>query len=127
MIDRVGLRDFIPSLETVIEVGSSSYSSGQKQLICIIRAAINMSKILILDEASANIDTTTERLLTNIVNEIFKDSTILAIAHRLHMIMDYDKILVLDNGNIVEFDDPKALLNNENSFVKQIWDRYKMD
>lgn len=120
IIDRVGIRSIIPSLEHAVEDSGSSYSSGQKQLICLARAAIAKCKILILDEATANIDAVTEKLLHKVIDEIFYECTIAMIAHKLHLVMNCDKVLVMDNGNIVEFDDPRNLLNKEDSFFHKM-------
>lgn len=107
-------------MEHVIEDSGASYSSGQKQLVCLARAAIAKCKILVLDEATANIDVETEKLLHKVIDEIFCECTIIMIAHKLHLVMNCDKILVMDNGNIVEFDDPRNLLNKENSFFHKM-------
>lgn len=117
----------IPTLDTVIEHSGAKYSSGQKQLVCLARAAISKCKILVLDEATANMDTETEKMLHNVINELFSDCTILTIAHRLHSIVTCDKVIVLDNGNIVEFDDPKVLLNNKQSVFHKMCEDSKMD
>ena len=87
-------------LDAQIEEGGSNLSSGQKQLLCLARALLNeTSKILVLDEATAAVDFQTDKI----------------IAHRIDTIMDSDKILVLDNGRVAEFDSPEALLMNKDS------------
>jgi len=68
-----------------------------------------------MDEATANIDYQTEEIIQKALNEYLKDSTILTIAHRIKTVLSFDKILVLEDGRVVEFDSPKNLLNNENS------------
>lgn len=117
----------VPSLETMIENSGQSYSSGQKQLICLARAAMRRSKIIVLDEATANMDAETDKMLHDVIDEIFNDCTILMIAHRLHLIMNCDKVVVLDNGNIVEFDDPKILLSREDTLFSSMCRNYKID
>lgn len=127
VIRRVGIQEMVPTLETMIEDSGSHYSSGQKQLICLARAALVKSKILVLDEATANMDTETDEMLHDIIDEIFTDCTILMIAHRLHLILNCDKVLVLDNGNIVEFDHPKNLLNKQDGLFRKMCEESKME
>lgn len=127
VIQRVGLKEMVPSLEKIIEDSGSHYSSGQKQLICLARAAIAKCKIVVLDEATANMDAETDKMLHDIVYDVFSDCTILMIAHRMHLILKCDKVLVLDKGNVVEFDDPKTLLNNSDSLFHKMCQESKMD
>lgn len=117
----------VPSLEKIIEDSGSRYSSGQKQLICLARAAIAKCKIVVLDEATANMDADRDKMLHDIVYDVFSDCTILMIAHRMHLILKCDKVLVLDKGNVVEFDEPKTLLNNPESLFHKMCQQSKMD
>ena len=87
-------------------------------------------KILVLDEATASIDNDTDSLIQKMVRVSFKDCTVLTIAHRLHTIIDSDKVLVLDNGNMREFDSPVALLAKEGAekseaSFKSLWARHQ--
>lgn len=84
-------------------------------MICLARAALSKSKILVLDEATANMDVESDKYLHEVVEDIFADCTILMIAHSLHLIMNCDKVLVLDKGRIVEFADPRSLLKEKDS------------
>ncbi|CAG79302.1 YALI0E08969p [Yarrowia lipolytica CLIB122] len=102
-------------LETKLSDGGSNLSLGQKQLICLGRALLTPSSILVLDEATAAVDYETDKLIQKTIRREFKDRTILTIAHRLNTVMDSDRILVLDAGNVVEFDTPEELLKNKNS------------
>ncbi|KGU31669.1 hypothetical protein MG7_01235 [Candida albicans P34048] len=103
-------------LDAQIEEGGSNLSSGQKQLLCLARALLNeTSKILVLDEATAAVDFQTDKIIQATIRNEFKDKTILTIAHRIDTILDSDRILVLDNGEIAEFDTPGNLLKNKNS------------
>ncbi|XP_031639952.1 multidrug resistance-associated protein 1-like, partial [Contarinia nasturtii] len=95
--------------------GGENLSVGQRQLVCLARALLRKTKVLILDEATAAIDLETDDLIQETIRTEFKECTILTIAHRLNTIMDSDKVIVLDKGQAIEFDSPNALLRNEKS------------
>ena len=101
-----------------IENNGNNISIGEKQLICIARALIKKSKIILMDEATANIDYKTETFLQNSINQQLKDCTVITIAHRIKTIINYDKILVLSNGEIVEYDTPQNLLDKKGLFYQ---------
>ncbi|XP_053202216.1 multidrug resistance-associated protein 1-like isoform X2 [Panonychus citri] len=90
-------------------------SVGQRQLLCLARALLKKPKILFLDEATAAIDLETDSLIQKTIRTEFKDCTILTIAHRLNTILDSDRVMVLDQGQIAEFDEPQVLLENKQS------------
>ncbi|XP_021341468.1 multidrug resistance-associated protein 1-like [Mizuhopecten yessoensis] len=95
--------------------GGENLSVGQRQLVCLARTLLRKTKILILDEATAAVDMETDDLIQNTIRTEFKDCTILTIAHRLNTIMDYDKVMLLDQGLIKEFDSPNNLLKDKSS------------
>ncbi|KAH6576899.1 hypothetical protein BASA50_008740 [Batrachochytrium salamandrivorans] len=98
-------------LETVVTENGKSVSQGQRQLICIARAILSKAKILVLDEATASLDAKTDLLIQETIKKNFADLTMLTIAHRLNTIIDCDRVLVMDAGKVVEFDEPSKLLN----------------
>ncbi|KAI8612768.1 P-loop containing nucleoside triphosphate hydrolase protein [Chytriomyces sp. MP71] len=102
-------------LEAPISEGGSNLSVGERQLLCMAKALLQKSRILVLDEATSSIDIKTDELIQKILREEFVDSTILCIAHRINTILDYDKILVLEGGVVKEFNTPDALLSNSES------------
>ncbi|KAK0168435.1 hypothetical protein PV327_002235 [Microctonus hyperodae] len=107
-------------LEDEINDGGSNLSVGQRQLICLARAIVKKNKILVLDEATANVDMRTDEFIQKTIRDKFSDCTVLTIAHRLNTIMDSDRILVMDAGNVVEFDHPHVLLKNKDSFLSKM-------
>lgn len=103
-------------LDTPLVDGGENISRGQAQLICLGRALVHDSKVLVLDEATASVDVETDRILQQTIRSQFKDRTIITIAHRLNTIMDSDKIMVLDGGVLQEFDTPENLLKSKGFF-----------
>jgi len=92
-----------------VESGSN-FSVGQCQLLCVARAILKQSKILMIDEATANVDRATDLLIQSVITEQFKNRTVLIIAHRLNTIENSDRIIVLDKGMIDSFDTPNNIL-----------------
>ena len=116
------LSDFVSSygLDFVVSEGGENLSLGQRQLICLSRALLRKSKILIMDEATAAVDMETDALIQSTIRSEFADCTILTIAHRLNTIIDSDRVLVMDGGKIVEFDSPLVLMKRKDSFFHSL-------
>ncbi|XP_029155458.1 multidrug resistance-associated protein 4-like isoform X2 [Nylanderia fulva] len=112
-LEEVELKDTMTSLDHSIEQGGVNLSAGQRQLICLARAILQDNKIFVLDEATANVDPATDTLIQTTIRKKFKTCTVLTIAHRLNTIMDSDKVLIMDHGQMLEFDHPYVLLQNE--------------
>ncbi|KAI6037805.1 P-loop containing nucleoside triphosphate hydrolase protein [Pisolithus marmoratus] len=110
------VEDLPQGLDSPVQEGGASLSAGQRQLLCFARALLSKSKILVLDEATSAVDLDTDSEIQNIIRgPTFKDVTILTIAHRLNTIIDYDRILVLAEGSVTEFDSPTTLLADKSS------------
>ena len=110
-------------MDKMIEQNGNNLSVGEKQLICIARAIIRKSKIIIMDEATANIDIKTEIKIQKALQYVLDNSTVITVAHRIKTIINYDKILVMDNGKVVEFDKPDVLLNKPDSLFYQLYNK----
>lgn len=100
--------------------GGSNFSMGQRQLVCLARAILRNNKILILDEATANVDAVTDQLIQNTIRTQFAHCTVLTIAHRLHSVMDSDRVLVMDAGRMVEFSHPHELLKRPGGYLRRL-------
>lgn len=98
-----------------ITEGGSNFSAGQLQLMCLARALLNKSKIIVLDEATAAVDVQTDKIIQDTIRSHFRDRTIITIAHRLDTVMDSDRIIALDHGELKEFDTPENLLKDKHS------------
>ncbi|KAI5269184.1 Multidrug Resistance-Associated Protein 4 [Manis pentadactyla] len=124
-LEEVQLKEVIEDLpgkmDTELAESGSNFSVGQRQLVCLARAILRKNRILIIDEATANVDPRTDALIQKKIREKFAQCTVLTIAHRLNTIIDSDKIMVLDSGRLKEYDEPYILLQNEESqFYKMV-------
>jgi len=115
-LEQAHLRDVFEQTDDKLDVsvieGGQNFSVGQRQLVCLARALLRESKLLLMDEVTASVDVETDALIQQTVAEAFRDCTVLTIAHRLETIMNYDKVMVLGDGRVLEYDTPLNLLNN---------------
>ena len=113
------LKSYVASLpgglDYVVSEGGGNLSVGQRQLVCLARACLRKTKILLLDEATAAVDLETDDLIQATIKREFSTCTIITIAHRLNTIMDSHKVVVMDDGHVREFDTPDNLLQTQDS------------
>ncbi|XP_043715841.1 putative ABC transporter C family member 15 [Telopea speciosissima] len=129
-LDKCQLGDLVRAKEekldsTVVENGEN-WSVGQRQLFCLGRALLKRSSILVLDEATASVDTATDGVIQKIISWEFKDRTVVTIAHRIHTVIDSDLVLVLSEGRVVEYDTPAKLLERADSFFSKLIKEYSL-
>ncbi|KAI0795014.1 multidrug resistance-associated ABC transporter [Abortiporus biennis] len=108
------------SLDATVSDEGSNYSAGEKQLLALCRALVKNSKIIILDEATSSVDVETDAKLQKTIQTEFASSTLLCIAHRLNTIVYYDRVLVMDAGQVAEFDTPLNLFDKEDSIFRSL-------
>ncbi|CAG8440521.1 10797_t:CDS:10 [Scutellospora calospora] len=106
------------TLDSPVKENGANFSQGQQQLIAMARALVRHSKLIIMDEATASIDFKTDYLIQTTIRKEFKDSTVITIAHRLRTVADYDRVMVMDAGNVVEFDAPYLLLQKPDGIFR---------
>ncbi|KAB8223905.1 P-loop containing nucleoside triphosphate hydrolase protein [Aspergillus novoparasiticus] len=107
--------------ETVLDakLNEKALSQGQKQLFCLARALLKKSKILLLDEPTSSMDTDTDARVQKVIRESFSDCTVIMVAHRIHTLLDFDQVVVLDSGQIIETGHPRELLGRpDGAFAK---------
>lgn len=109
-------------LDEEVDADGANYSVGIRQLICFARVLVSKRKLVILDEATANVDLTTEGNVQEMVKSGFPGSTMFIIAHRLQTVRHTDRILTLKNGRMEEFDTPDNLLKNPDGYFRKLWD-----
>ncbi|KAF9999563.1 Canalicular multispecific organic anion transporter 2 [Entomortierella chlamydospora] len=123
-LERAHLKDYISSLagglSHEVTQNGENFSVGQRSLICLARALLRKTKILVLDEATAAVDVETDELIQKTIRSEFKDRTILTIAHRIKTVMDSDKILVLEKGRVQEYQAPLELLKRKESLFYKL-------
>ncbi|KAI4312632.1 hypothetical protein MLD38_037434 [Melastoma candidum] len=129
-LDKCQLGDVVRAKEekldyTVVENGEN-WSVGQRQLFCLGRALLKKSNILVLDEATASVDSATDGVIQKVISREFQNRTVVTIAHRIHTVIDSDLVLVLSDGRIAEYDSPSKLLEREDSFFSKLIKEYSM-
>jgi ABC-type multidrug transport system fused ATPase/permease subunit len=104
--------------------GGENLSVGQRQLVCLCRALLRQAKVLVLDEATASVDSKTDEMIQNLLRtDDFKETTVLIIAHRINTISDCDSVLVLDQGKVQEFGNPRELVKIEGGAFAKLVER----
>ncbi|TYG47316.1 hypothetical protein ES288_D11G328400v1 [Gossypium darwinii] len=111
-------------LNSLVSENGENWSMGQRQLVCLGRVLLKKSKILVLDEATASVDTATDNLIQMTLREHFSDCTVMTIAHRITSVLDSDMVLLLSHGVIEEYDSPSSLLENKSSSFAQLVAEY---
>jgi ABC-type multidrug transport system fused ATPase/permease subunit len=114
------LASVVTGLDQEVVENGENFSMGQRQLFCLARAFLKKSRILCLDEATASVDYETDKLIQALLRSAFTACTIITIAHRLATILDYDKVLVLGEGRVLEYDSPQSLLAKEDSVFRSL-------
>lgn len=109
-------------LDIPIDNIDSLLSRGEQQLVCLVRAMLSEGNIVVIDEATSSVDHTTELLMQKIIRTAFKGRTVIAVAHRLSTIMDYDRVVVLEKGRIVEVGEPGKLMVTDGSMFRALVD-----
>ena len=121
-LQQVGIVDIITERGGLdAKMDTITLSKGQQQLFCLTRAVLSNSKVVLLDEITSSVDMATEAAMMDVVERIFPDRTILAIAHRLHTIRNFDLVIVLDQGRVIETGSPQTLLERRGVFW-ELWE-----
>ncbi|XP_073385743.1 ABC transporter C family member 5 isoform X2 [Physcomitrium patens] len=111
-------------LSSLVEENGENWSVGQRQLVCLGRALLKRTRILVLDEATASVDTATDNLIQQTLRVEFSNCTVVTIAHRIPTVIDSDRVLVLSDGRVSEYDEPKRLLEDKSSFFSGLVAEY---
>ena len=124
-LDQANLKDAVENLPDKlsyeIRESGGNFSVGQRQLLCLARCLLQKKQVVMMDEATANVDYKTDQLIQETIRTKFRDRTVITVAHRLNTILDYDRVLVLDQGKVVEFDKPERLLEKEGGIFSDMY------
>ncbi|PWZ39338.1 ABC transporter C family member 9 [Zea mays] len=128
ILDKCQLGDIVrqnpKKLDSIVVENGENWSVGQRQLFCLGRVLLKRSNVLVLDEATASVDSSTDAVIQGTIREEFRKCTVLTIAHRIHTVIDSDLILVFSEGRIIEYDTPSKLLENESSEFSRLIKEY---
>ncbi|EFR02843.1 hypothetical protein MGYG_05844 [Nannizzia gypsea CBS 118893] len=122
-LQAVGLWDFLKGRGLDEDISEDKLSYGQRQLFCLARAVVKQGNLLIMDEATSSVDAETDKLMGDVIREKFKGMTIIAIAHKLDTVLDYDRVVLLDKGEIVETGNPRELLATPASAFHELYQK----
>lgn len=123
-LDKVELRGYVESRGGLdAQIDEVALSAGQRQLVCLARAIVMKRQIVLLDEVSSNVDDKTDELMQRVVRTEFTDCTVIAVAHRVHTLLDFDKIAVFEHGRVAEWDTPDALRGRPGSLFRRFYGR----
>jgi ABC-type multidrug transport system fused ATPase/permease subunit len=106
-----------------VEAKGGNFSVGQRQLLCMARALLKRSPILMLDEATASVDFETDAMIQRLIRQEFKECTVITIAHRLATVIDADKIVVMEGGHLQEYGAPRELLRKDGGMLRSMVER----
>ncbi|WJX86374.1 ATP-binding cassette sub- C member 8 [Trifolium repens] len=124
VVEKCQLKETIDKLPSLLDSSVSdeggNWSLGERQLICLGRVLLKRNRILVLDEATASIDSATDVILQRVIRQEFAECTVITVAHRIPTVIDSDMVIVLSYGRLVEFDEPSKLMNTNSSFSKLV-------
>lgn len=119
-LDATFLRDLVAGSPAKLEIDVSNFSIGQQQLVCLARAMLRNSRLVIMDEATSSIDSETESLIQSSLRTAFRNSTVITVAHRLETIMAYDRVVVMGGGQVLEVGTPNCLAATKGSIFAEM-------
>ncbi|CAK1548541.1 unnamed protein product [Leptosia nina] len=119
-LEQVELKSSVTSLSSAVESGGTNFSAGQRQLLCLARAALAKNKLMVLDEATANVDPNTDALIQKSIRKHFTNCTVITVAHRLHTVADSDRVVVMEAGRIMECGHPHELLQKTDGYFTKM-------
>ena len=122
--DNINKKTILKGINTEIKEYGNNLSFGCRQLLCVARAILRKSKIIILDETTSSLDQKTENIITNAIDTMFENSTVITIAHRINTVKTCDRVIIMDDGQIAEVGKPDILINNPKSLFYNIYYQY---